>query len=364
VRILSIQFFIWVGLVFGQAMQAADWSFVMLGDTRGNRTTTTTGISDSLGAIATKIASLSPDLVMVAGDLCNGNDLPGNATLSYTDQFNYWKAAMNPVYDYVLKTGIPIYTVRGNHENNDSEGPIIPELKQAYYDAFGKDMPQNWSATGNYTGSSQVGYSYSKTYKNMTMVVADQYFYYTAEGYHSLDETWVTDQFQASTTPFNIFMAHVPIYQTEGSGGSERFFGTDAAADATRAAFWGELGASDVQVYVTGHIHNETVASTPNGIIQVLAGNGGAPLDPIVNTPEAGVEVLYTNDQFGFSLATVRDDSMTIQYYSLTGNDTWSIAGYTTVITVPEPSVVCLMGLGLGALGIAGLRAMRPRRRI
>jgi hypothetical protein len=132
------RFFLWMTVCSGGMAQAADWSFVMLGDTRGNRTTTNTGIAGELGAIATKIASLSlrPEFVMVAGDLCNGNDLPAETalTLSYTDQFNNWKAAMNPVFNYTANTGIPIYTVRGNHENNDSEGPVIPELKQAYYD--------------------------------------------------------------------------------------------------------------------------------------------------------------------------------------------------------------------------------------
>jgi len=43
--------------------------------------------------------------------------------------------------------------------------------------------------------------------------------------------------------------------------------------------------------------------------------------------------VLYTNDMFGFALATVRDDAMTIQYYSLnTNNNSWTVADYATRI--------------------------------
>jgi hypothetical protein len=64
-----------------------------------------------------------------------------------------------------------------------------------------------------------------------------------------------------------------------------------------------------------------------------MAGNGGAPLGPVGTLAEPGVEVLYTNGLFGFALATVRDDAMTIQYYSLNTNDnSWTVADYVTRI--------------------------------
>ena len=54
------------------------WSFVMLGDTRDDNNTST-GISTNLWAIAQKIASLNPQLVIVDGDLCNGDALNTNS---------------------------------------------------------------------------------------------------------------------------------------------------------------------------------------------------------------------------------------------------------------------------------------------
>ena len=150
-------------------------------------------------------------------------------------------------------------------------------------------------------------------------------------------------------------MAHVPVFQTEGGGESEHFFGDNAAGDKTRTEFWNVLGADGVQLYLCGHVHNESVATTPipeGGIIlQLMAGNGGAaPPDPVGDQPEPGVDVLHTSDQFGFSLATVGADTMTIQYYSLnTADNSWSIAAYTTVI-VPEPSSVWLLALGMMVL--------------
>ena len=60
--------------------------------------------------------------------------------------------------------------------------------------------------------------------------------------------------------------------------------------------------------------------------------------------------MLHTSDKFGFSLATVGADAMTIQYYSLdTTDNSWSIAAYTTVL-VPEPSSACLLALGMAVL--------------
>ena len=342
----------------------ADWSFVMLGDTRGSGDTTATGVSLDLPAIAQKIASLKlkPDLVMVAGDLVNGNDVPAGSPLNdYALQFDNWKAAMQPVFNYSTNTGIPIYTVRGNHENMCSEGAPIPALKQAYYDAFQSYLPTNGPVN-------QAGFSYSFTHNNVTFVAADQYFYYdggaSPDGYHTLDQAWVNNQFAASSSTFKVLMAHVPIFQTEGGSESERFFGDNAAGNQTRSAFWNTLGADGVQLYLCGHVHNESVATTPvpdgGTILQLMAGNGGAsPKDPVGNQPEPGVDVLHTSDKFGFSLATVGADAMTIQYYSLdTTDNSWSIDAYTTQI-VPEPASVCLLAFGMTALMFLFLRKQR-----
>ncbi|MFZ2642140.1 MAG: metallophosphoesterase family protein, partial [Verrucomicrobiia bacterium] len=357
---------VWVtsSLLYAPAL-LADWSFAMLGDTRGDRDTTLTGVSLELNAIAQKIATLNPELVLVAGDLVNGDDVP----VSYTDQFGYWKTAMQPVFNYTTGTGIPIYPVRGNHDNNASEGPPIVELKQAYYDAFSAYVPLNGPNYGS--TNNQAGFSYSFSHNNVTFVAADQYFYYTTNGYHDLDRAWVTQQFQQANSAYEVFMAHVPIFMTEGQEEPEHFFGKDAAGLQIRKDFWNALGTNGVQLYLTGHLHNETVARTTNDygntIIQLLAGNGGAPLGPVTVDPDPGVEVLYTNGLFGFSLATVRDDSMTIEYYSLHTNDnSWTKDSYVTLISanqvVPEASSVVLLAPAMAALMAGRFRKRRRNR--
>ena len=391
-------------LALSNAAQSAKWSFVMLGDTRGNNDTAT-GVSPYLNTIAQKIASLNPELVLVAGDLCNGDCLDPNSPLYpangnfadasmkaiYAGEFTLWKTAMQPVFDYATGTGIPIYTVRGNHENNDAEAAPVEVLKQAYQEAFSIYVPNNGPNNG--PADNQQGLSWSFTHNNVTFVAADQYFNFNPDyanstpwsGYHSLDRAWVTQQFTQSTAPYKIFMAHEPIFQTEGNGPGEmdneqaqHFFGTDAVGLQTREDFWNDIGDAGVQLYVTGHLHLETVASTTNDhgdtIIQLMAGNGGAPPQDFIDNPEPGVTTLYNNGNtiangtinatFGFSLATVRDDSMTIQYYSLnTADNSWTVADYSTQIApIPAiqppacplcgpigvvPMLACLMALGL-----------------
>jgi hypothetical protein len=361
--------------VANSASAQNSWSFVMLGDTRGDDNTVT-GVSPYLNIIAQKIAALNPQLVMMAGDLCNGNCLNTNSPLYpaggdftnaaaysiYASEFANWKTAMQPIFDYSTGTGIPIYTVRGNHENEDGEHAPISVLKQAYYDAFSAYVPAN--GPSNSLADDQRGFSWSFTHNNVTFVAADQYFNYTnaspdqLSGYHSLDRAWVTQQFQQSTSPYKIFMAHEPIFQTEGNGPGEmvneeaqHFFGTNTAGFLTRADFWNALGTNGVQLYLTGHLHLETVANTTNDygntIIQLTAGNGGAPPQPFIDNPEPGVTTLFNNGNtlvisnghasvngiFGFSLATVQDDFMTIQYYSLNTNDnSWTVADFVTQI--------------------------------
>ncbi len=345
------------------------WSFVMLGDTRG-ADNTTTGHSPYLPAIAQKIATLHPRLVIVAGDMCNGNSLnpesplyPANGNFSdaaaktiYAREFANWKAAMRPVFDYTTGIGIPICTVRGNHENEHMGGAPIAVLQQAYREAFSAYVPANGPP-------GEQGLSWSLTRGNVTFVAADQYMHFDPTfaggttpwtGYHTLERAWVTAQFQRSRAPYKILIAHEPMFQTEGNGagemyneGGQHYFGIDAAGLAARSDFWNDCGDAGVQLYVTGHLHLLTVASTVTGhgktVVQLMVGNGGAPMQPFIDNPEAGVTTLYNNGNtfangavvgtVGFSLATVQAGQMTIEYYALdTADNSWTVAGYTTRI--------------------------------
>ena len=376
------------------ASALGSWSFVMLGDTRDGNSTYT-GINSNLNAMAQMIASLSPQLVIVAGDLCNGNCLdsgsrwyPTNGDFSsqamkkvYAQFFTNWQTAMQPIFNYTTRTGTPIYTVRGNHESNDTGQAPIEVLKEAYKEAFGDYVPNNGPTNWPNTSltNNQRGFSWSLTTNNVTFVAADQYFNFDPScsnttpwsGYHSLDQAWVTQQLHQSTSPYKILVSHEPIVQAMGNGPSleeqenenaQHFFGTNAFAIQTRSNFWNDIGDAGAQIYLCGHLHIEVIASTTNNhghtIIQLLAGNGGAPPQEYVYHPEPGVTPLYENGNvlitsngppyvqgfFGFALATVQDDKMTIHYYSLNpSNNVWTVADYVTEIASPTARPVIRM---------------------
>ena len=216
--------------VANSARAGNSWSFVMLGDTRGENDTSK-GISTNLNTIAQKIASLNPrpQLVIVAGDMCNGNclntnslryPLDGNFTNAamktvYAEFFANWKTAMQPVFDYTTSNGIPIYTVRGNHESNDTGQAPIEVLKDAYKEAFSSYVPANGHS--NSPADDERGFSWSLTTNNVTFVAADQYFNFDPastntpwSGYHYLDQAWVTQQLRLATSPYKFVITHEP----------------------------------------------------------------------------------------------------------------------------------------------------------
>jgi hypothetical protein len=109
--------------------------------------------------------------------------------------------------------------------------------------------------------------------------------------------------------------------------------------------------------------HHDMTNGFGNDIIQLMAGNGGAPLSPAGGSHDPGVDVLYTNDdRYGFALATVGTNSMTIEYHLLNPSDGhWSTASYTTTImaVTPVPEPTCGLLLAAALLGLAPFTSRR-----
>jgi hypothetical protein len=335
------------------------WSFAIIGDTRGNNAGTDSGVSPYLNTIAQRIAAMNPTMVLVPGDLTSG-DLAGSTYSDFMNEFNTWKTAMTPV----SSVGIPIYPVRGNHENEFMDAlPPNLDLKQAYYDSFGVHLPANGPVS---PGNDQRGFTYSFTVNNVTVIAVDQYFYYDpASGYHRIDQNWLNQQLLSSSSPFKVVMAHEPVFMATGDDVGEHFFGTDTAGLQARSNFWNALNGNGAPLYTCGHVHNLSVSSAQdesgNTGYQVTSGNGGAPSDSAFIDADPGVAVHYANGtNFGFALATVTDSAMIINYHLYnTASDTWSVAGYQTVLNIPEPSTSAQVAAGLMALA----RHIRARSR-
>jgi len=324
-------------LAFGES----SWTFVVIGDTRGEDNTTT-GASEYLPAIVSEMTTLNPSFVLVGGDLVNGDalsDTPdvNNPRIPYATQFANWKEIMKPLYD----AGIAIYPVRGNHENYASDhDPTIPSLKQAYFDAFGSTVPQNGPNNG--PDDNQMGYSWALKQKNVRIVAVDQYFYFQqtpvgGRNYFQIDQAWLDAQLRKTAPrPYTLVVAHEPVFSVDVEEGG--FYGDSSEGLAARDAFWNSLGANGAGMYLTGHVHNLQVGialdDSGNPIYQNVLGNGGAKINPISGEHDPRLVPTYSNDKdYGFSLYTVTDTSITVTYYLYhTTSDTWTIAPYTVTL--------------------------------
>jgi len=370
---------------------AATWSFVILGDTRGDfdptkmppyDITTQTGVSNDLGRISAEVALLNPDFVLHVGDLILGDLIKVTASLGFkglpdipfAQQYVAFKTAVKPITD----KGIPIYTVRGNHEvscGDGINGPPDPAQAAAYYQAMGQYMPQNYTrAWGRKSGGDQRGLTYSFTHKQVTVVAVDQYSYYVAPdpqpvpwyapknvtwgtnlwGFHTIDQAWVSDQLKKAKTPFKIVFAHEPVFVAsaapyppngqEYEWFAELYFGPSSlGGQARRQEFVDMLGNNGVQLYAVGHVHNMSIASftdtAGHKMYQLTAGNGGAyPMNNAPNppTPEPALKgAQYELEKPGFTYVTVNPNTnkMLMEYYVMDRDDhTWSRESFTTEI--------------------------------
>ena len=315
-------------LLCGRAYATAPWSFAVIGDTRGEDTSTTTGVSTYLPAIASKIVSVNPSAVFVTGDLINGDDLDilKIPFIPYATQFANWGVAMQPV----INAGVPIYTVRGNHENAALElGPPIAALQSAYFNAFGTTdttkliqplviVPQNGLA-------GQVGYTWNLALNNIRVIAVDQYFYYkpeeqTVDGrhYYQIDQDWLNTQLTTSPQKqYTFVMTHEPAYTLDDQG---NFYG-DPDGASNRDAYWASLGSNGVKMVLNCHVHALLLGTAQdangNTIYQSVTGNGGA--TPLVTaiTPESSYNSVITDTtNFGFALFTVSDNGIIVDYYT------------------------------------------------
>lgn len=97
----SVLFFV----VFSYSEAQSSWRFIVLGDTH-------VGSSDTVAEMIPFMLEDSVDFVAVVGDLVEGGlGTPGTQLLQ---ELETWKSIFSPLYN----SGIPVYGLRGNHEND------------------------------------------------------------------------------------------------------------------------------------------------------------------------------------------------------------------------------------------------------
>jgi hypothetical protein len=280
------------------------WTFVVFGDSRDNIKDTLTGISPYLIPIAVAVAAEKPDFVMYNGDLVSGWIISNSSPVAtdYQAQFRNWMDAVAPIHNYTSRTGVPIYVVRGNHEDGPKE-TVVP-LLDAYLSSVAADMPTNGP-------QGQERLSYSFTHNGARFIALDEY--YPNDGLkETVNQSWLDKELATNTKPFVFVFGHTPAYPVKND---IEDIGFDIAVHPVqRDIFWNSLVAHNVTGYFCGHAHIY-VRGEVKGVQQVVSGNGGAIEGPF-NQSEA-------------------DPALTIEYPLLAADNKGNNVGYV-VVTVNE----------------------------
>jgi hypothetical protein len=239
-------FYIIVFLNFSLIQGQANWRYAVLGDTH-------VGSSDTVAEMIPFILEDSVDFVVVVGDLVEGGlGTPGSQLLQ---ELENWKTIFAPIYN----AGIPVYGLRGNHEddaNND-----VNMWNTAFSGSYA--FPQNGPI-------GETNLTYSFTHKNAKLIMLDVY-----KNIHQVNQTWL-DQELTSNTSQHVF--------TFGHEAAFKVFHGDCLDDSivARDQFWISLKNSGCKVYFCGHDHFLDAAlvedgdgNSQNDIYQYLVGTGG-----------------------------------------------------------------------------------------
>jgi predicted phosphodiesterase len=326
--------------------ESGSWRFVVFGDTRDATQDTRTGISPFLGMMAEKIASENPALVIHIGDLTNGYYTIKTSPMhgKYNQMFDNWKEAVKPIYDFESRTGIPLYVVRGNHE----DGKLVTDsdLKKAYQDEIARFMPQNGP-------EQEKGLSYFVSHRQVNFFAVDEYSIKELGLLRGLvDQPWLTKQMSKQKlkqklkrkNDFMFVFGHVPAYKV--ANASSGPFPDLYSFPRHRDAFWESLREAGVTMYMCGHVHFYCRV-TKDDIQQVLIGNGGAEtvafdaknVDPAVTINYPTTFMSPTDINPGYVLFTVEKHSVSaVQYFWNLPSGKWE-KGDEFTITETKPPV-------------------------
>ncbi len=276
-------------VVAGAPAASTAWRFAMVGDTHVQ-----SGAYAIPAEIATAMAADHPSLVLVAGDIVDAGS--GANAVTLTTQLQLFQTVMAPL----TSAGIPVYPIRGNHEDDSVKGGDDAATWNAVFSGASA-LPSNGPA-----GEQNLTYAFTRN--NATFIALDDYV-----NLHQVNQAWLDAQFAANTHPHVFVFGHEPAFKV---------FHTDCLDDyaTARDTFWKSLAGAGARVYLCGHDHFFDLAriddgdgAASNDLFQVVVGTGGGDLMDTYNyvgdnstyTP-TGVAHLMVN---GYLLAEVSGTS-------------------------------------------------------
>jgi hypothetical protein len=284
------------------------WTFVVFGDSPDPANNTVTGVSPALSPIAKAIAAEKPDLALYIGDLINGADLTSASPMAgnFTGQFGNWERVVSPIHNYTTGTGIPLYVIRGNHE--DGLLKTNESLLNAYLATVASGMPANGPPN-------ETKLTYSFTHNGAKFILNDIYIAHNGKK-ETVNQSWVDDQLTQDKKPFMFVLGHSPAYLVDND--TEDIPYSLPTHQAERDNFWTSMVNDNVSAYFCGHAHLY-VRADRQGLPQIVIGNGGAPMqgfDPAFVNPALTLEypltpITQSEQKVGYLLITVHENNGT-----------------------------------------------------
>jgi hypothetical protein len=225
---------------------------------------------------------------------------------NYTGQLGNWMDAVSPIHNYSTGTGIPLYVVRGNHEDGPPKN--VTPLLNAYLATVASGMPTNGP-----TGEEKLTYSF--TYKGAKFIANDEYIAHNGLK-ETVNQTWVDEQLTNNTRPFIFVIGHSPAYLVDED--LEDLIFSLPVHPAQRDTFWQSMVNNHVSAYLCGHAHLY-VRSEFKGVQQIVSGNAGAPMsafdpanaDPILKIEYPLRNVSLADQKVGYLVISVNETAGT-----------------------------------------------------
>lgn len=241
------------------------WRFAFVGDTH-------TPLSIIPSEIASAVVSDGVQLLIVAGDLVEVGT--GASTNMLANRLALWSNAFASVF----AAGIPVYVIRGNHENDVTNNL---EVWNSFFSGA-TAMPGNGPA-----GESNLTHAF--VHSNALFLGFDQYV-----NLHQNNQAWLERQLAANTRPHVFAFGHEPAFKAFHTDGLDEY-------PAERNAFWSSLAGAGARVYLCGHDHFFNVAridegdgNASNDLYQFIVGTGGSTNWPPAAYNYNGANALYS----------------------------------------------------------------------
>lgn len=289
------------------------WRFAFVGDTH-------VPLSTISAEIASSVVKDDARLLIVGGDLTESGSSASASTL--LSQLTSWRNALAPA----ASSGVPVYVIRGNHENDVPGG--LATWNGFFSAAYA--MPANGP-------SGETNLTYSFPCENALFIGLDHY-----TQLHRVNQAWLDQQLAANSRPHVFVFGHEPAFKA---------FHTDGLDDypTERNAFWSSLQGAGARVYLCGHDHFFNAARIDDGngdpaddLYQYIVGTGGSTNWPAQsyhyngsNDPYTPIHVANVTSTYGYLLAEISGTGSSDRTVTLTWKQRTYDSGTASYIYVP-----------------------------